>query len=144
VTTSSNAIRWSWRRRDDDPMPQAAVAWGEAALRLGARVARMAPAAQQRCQMTSSSDVVVLFGPADDLPWVAGVGYAAPSPDAPSLWLPTVWAPDVPADLLERALALRHGRTPLLLWPNPAAIVPLDRQRPLSAVPVVAQTGAKP
>ncbi|KQW02684.1 hypothetical protein ASC87_13210 [Rhizobacter sp. Root1221] len=128
-------VGWSWRPREDGAVPQAAVAWGPAAAWLRARVDRVTAPVRQRLHVTSSRDVLVLFGAADDLPWVSGVAYAAPSADAPSLWLPTLWSPDVPADLLARALAARHGRTPLLLWPDPAAIVPLDRQGPLAAPP---------
>jgi hypothetical protein len=38
--------------------------------------------------------------------------------------------PSAPADLLWRALEARHRRSPLLLWPEPAAVLPLDRQLP--------------
>jgi len=39
-----------------------------------------------------------------------------------------VLQPDVPADLLARSLQRLHPREPMLLWPDPAAVVPLDRQ----------------
>jgi len=116
------------------------VAWGDVAPRLGARVAGLPAASQARLQATAGRDVLVLFGAEADLPWVDGVAYAAPRREAPGLWLPTLWEPDVPLDLLERALAAAHRRTPLLLWPRPSVAVPLDRQRPWPQVPLAAWT----
>lgn len=85
-----------------------------------------------RITVCARSDMLVLFGEEDKLPWVEGVRYAAPSTIAPQLWLPTVEHPDVPHDLLARALLKQHARQPLLLWRTPLGVVPLDRQVPLS------------
>lgn len=124
---------WGWRTVDA-PMPaRAAVAWGST---LPHFLARLTPLLKDECaaRMTvcARSDMVVLFGEEDKLPWVEGVRYAAPSAIAPQLWLPTVEHPDVPHDLLARALYKQHTRQPLLLWHTPLCVVPLDRQVPLS------------
>jgi hypothetical protein len=75
----------------------------------------------------------VVTGAAHDLPWVPGVAYATRSSEAPTLWRPTWLRPDVPLDLLARALHRLHAREPVLLWPDPAAVVPLDHDLPVSA-----------
>lgn len=131
---------WPWRMRREPAAPAAAVAWGDVAARLHAHLnARLdahqhegpgAPAAA--CTATAGSNVLVVLGEAAALPWVDGVAYAAPCAHAPGLWLPTLWEPDLPADLLARALQRLHGRQPLLLWREPPAVVPLDRQLPLT------------
>ena len=115
----------------------AAVAWGDAAGRLHALLvresARDPAAAPGRWSASASRDVLVVLGEPAALPWVDGVAYAAPCADAPALWLPTLWEPDLPGDLVARALHRLHGRQPLLLWRQPAAVVPLDRLLPVTA-----------
>jgi MoxR-vWA-beta-propeller ternary system domain bpX5 len=81
----------------------------------------------ERLMATAHSDMLIVTGAADALPWVDGVRYIAPRADAPALWLPTHERPDVPLDLLALACARRHPQTPLLLWPSPAQLVPLQR-----------------
>ena len=73
------------------------------------------------------------MGAVSALPWVEGVEYAAPHPEAPQLWLPALQQPDVPCDLLVQALIRIHARQPLLVWPWPKCVLPLDRALPLSA-----------
>lgn len=72
---------------------------------------------------------VVVFGAADDLPWVPGVTWLGVDPDGPGLYHPTRVAPDRPIDLVARAIVARAG--------GPAAVVdgrlvPLAAARPLS------------
>ena len=123
-------IPWQWRPVAEAAPPRAAVGQGIAASRLLARLAAMPPARRAALTATGSADWLVVLGPTDDLPWVEGVRYAAPSAVCPALWLPTHCAPTAPADLLWRALEARHRRAPLLLWNEPAAVLPLDRQLP--------------
>lgn len=123
-------IAWHWRPVADAAAPRAAVGHGLAAARLLARLAARPPARRAALAVTGTRDWLVVLGPTDDLPWVEGVRYAAPCDACPSLWLPTHRTPSVPPDLLWRALQARHRRAPLLLWPEPAAVLPLDRQLP--------------
>ncbi|WP_165665098.1 hypothetical protein [Metapseudomonas otitidis] len=123
---------WRWQPRAQALEPRAALAWGEASRRLHARLLALPAEQLAGLQATAADDLLVVIGEADALPWVEGIDYAAPCEGAPELWLPTRLRPDAPLDLLARALAKRHGRTPLLLWPAPARTVPLDRQLPLS------------
>lgn len=104
------------------------MAWHEAARILHARLAQLPPETQARLLATASRDVLVVTGAPADLPWVPGIAYATACVEARTLWRPTVLQPDVPADLLAHSLQRLHAREPVLLWPDPAAVVPLDRQ----------------
>jgi len=130
--TSLSGISWSWRAATDTIAPRAAVGHGLAASRLRARLAAMPAQRRAALTVTGTADWLVVLGPTDDLPWVDGVRYAAPCAGSPALWLPTHAQPCAPLDLLWRALEARHTRAPLLLWPDPAAVLPLDRQLPAS------------
>jgi hypothetical protein len=132
-TVTGTAIDWNWRVRRDPGQPQAAVAWGEVAARLHARLLRMSEGQTAQLQATANRDVLIVTGNADDLPWVEGVDYACAVPAAPGLWLPTSWEPDTPLDLMGQALLGRFARAPLLLWHSPRVVVPLDRCLPATA-----------
>jgi hypothetical protein len=119
---------WDWRADPSPLEPDGAVAWHEVARSLHARLAQLPPSTQARLQASASRDVLIVTGAAADLPWVPGIAYATRCTEAPTLWRPTVLKPDVPADLLARSLQRAYTREPLLLWPDPAAVIPLDRQ----------------
>ena len=124
----TGSVSWDWRA---DPAPleaSGAVAWHAAARSLHTRLGLLPPSTQERLLVSASRDVLVVTGAAADLPWVPGIAYATRCVEAPTLWRPTVLKPDVPADLLIRSLWRAHAREPLLLWPDPAAVIPLDRQ----------------
>ncbi|WP_249679645.1 hypothetical protein [Pseudomonas abieticivorans] len=123
---------WQWQRRGEPLAPRAAVAWGEVARQLHARLQQLPAGARKRLQATASHGLLVVTGESADLPWVDGIQYAAPAPQAPGLWLPTQWQPDACSELLLQALSARFPRQPLLLWREPALVIPLDRQLPLS------------
>lgn len=127
----SNLLGWSWRPRDPVPEPGAAIAWGDAAAQMLARLAELPGPRRARLHATAAPDALVVLGASADLPWVDGADYAAASAD-PALWLPTRWQPDLPLDLMSLALQGRHGRKPVLLWRTPAACIPLDRQLPVN------------
>ncbi|WP_123579038.1 MULTISPECIES: bpX5 domain-containing protein [Pseudomonas] len=127
------ALDWHWRARREAGQPQAAVAWGDVAARLHARLLRMPEDQTARLQATANRDVLIVTGHVDDLPWVEGVDYACSEPAAPGLWLPTSWEPDMPVDLMGQALLDRFARAPLLLWHAPRAVLPLDRCLPVTA-----------
>jgi hypothetical protein len=124
---------WTWQPRRVPAEPQAAVAWGEAARRLHARLLLIPEEQAARLQVTANRDVLVVSGVADDLPWVDGVEYAVADERAPGLWLSTSWEPNVPTDLLGQALSTTFARSPLLLWRDPPAVIPLDRQLPVTS-----------
>lgn len=130
--TAAPLAPWPWRPRREPGPPAAAVAWGTAAARLHARLADEVASPPGDRSATGGHQLLVVLGEAAALPWVEGVAYAAPCEQAPSLWLPVLWEPGLPPDLLARALQRHHGRQPLLLWNEPLALVPLDRQLPVT------------
>lgn len=133
---TSVQIAWSWRACASPPPAKAAVAWGDSVRPLARRLAQVAAGDGDKAPSLSvcaGQGLLVVFGEPEALPWVDGLQYAAPSEGDARLWLPTLMQPDVPHELLARAVARQAARQPFLLWHAPAAIVPLDRQVPLSA-----------
>ena len=131
---TSAPIAWRWQAFASPPAARATVAWRGSVRPLVHRLGQvLAGDDVPSLTVCAARDLLVVFGEPDDLPWVDGVQYAAPSAEDARLWLPTLVRPDVPHELLARALARRAGRQPCLLWHAPATIVPLDRQVPLSA-----------
>jgi MoxR-vWA-beta-propeller ternary system domain bpX5 len=125
-------LTWTWRDVDHIASPQAVVAVGPVVQDLLARCQRLPSSRRERLTLVAADDWLVLMGEADDLPWADGVRYAAPDPQAPALWRPTHRTPDLPPDLIARALQHRHGDGPLLLWPDPACVLPLAAATPVS------------
>ena len=123
-----DSLAWRWQHDPAPPEARAAVGWHSTAQALHARLAELPATVQSRLYATASRDVLIVSGALADLPWVPGVAYASSCREAPALWRPTLLRPTVPADLLERALRQLHHRQPLLVWPEPAAVLPLDRQ----------------
>lgn len=123
--------RWAWRPAAEPiPAPQAAIAHGEPARALLVALAASPPARRADLRLSAAADWLVVLGNPATMPWVDGIRYAAPAAQAPMLWLPTHVSPDVDAGLVFSALKRRHGRTPLLLWAAPEAVLPLDRAQP--------------
>jgi hypothetical protein len=87
----------------------------------------------QGLRLAGTRSLLVLLGEAARLPWLDGVRYCAPDPDAPGLWLPTQLQPSWPSDLLHAALRRRTGQSSMLLWPEPEVVLPLDEAAPLDA-----------
>lgn len=125
-----NSVSWGWQPAPSARVAQAAIAWGDAARALHAKLQQIPEDVQSRLYLTASGNALVVIGAYDDLPWVDGIAYAA-SCDASGLWLPTVAQPDVPLELVGLALQRRYVRQPLLLWP-PSSVIPLDRQLPVT------------
>jgi len=121
-------MAWRWRTLPEARVPGAALAFGQAARRLLIRLTKTEAERRQGWMVAVADDVLVVFGATTQLPWAEGVRYAAPHPDARGLWLPTNEEPNAPVDLLMTALSRSTGRTPLLLWPDPSRVIPLDRQ----------------
>lgn len=142
MTLGQGLLAWRWHASTELREPQAAVGHGGVAQRLLQRLGSLPSGRRERLSATAAPGWLVVLGPSDALPWVDGVRYAAPHPQAPALWLPTHAEPEVSIDLVWQALQQRHGRTPLLLWPAPAAVLPLDRPLLVSDDLLAAVTGA--
>jgi hypothetical protein len=123
---------WSWRNRACALEPQAALGWGAARARLHARLEKLTPPHLARLFASANRDFLIVAGATADLPWAEGVAYAAPCPDVPQLWLPTQREPNMAAEPIAQAFCRHFGRHPLLLWPDPACVLPLDRLLPLT------------
>lgn len=122
------------RPRPSPLAPLAAVAEGEAAVRLARRLFGAAPEALARLSGVAAPGLLAVCGAEADLPWVDGIRYLGRDPRAPSLLLPTAAALDCPLELVERALLRRApaGGAPLAVLLAPLRLVPLGEARPLA------------
>jgi hypothetical protein len=123
----------AWRARDAAPPPGGLVAAGAVARAVVRALACRAQQERAGLAVVATRALLVVLGPGDRLPWVEGVRYCAPAPDAPGLWLPTRMEPGLPADLVLAALRRRTNGAALLLWTAPDLLVPLDDPLPLDA-----------
>ena len=126
-------MNWTWEPVSEPAEPMAAVGIGAARQQLWNRLCALPTDQQAALAATANREMLIVLGPTKFLPWTPGIRYIAPCSEAPSLWLPTTHRPNAPIDLLARAILNRHHRSPILLWPDPPWVIPLDRQLPLSA-----------
>ncbi|WP_076098064.1 hypothetical protein [Chromobacterium subtsugae] len=127
------ALPWRWQLVAKTLPPQAAVAFDAAAQRLLLRLERMSDERRAPLMATAGPGLLVVIGPEHALPWVDGVEYARADADFSRLWLPALWQPDAPSEALAQALHRRSPHWPQLLWREPARLIPLNRQLPVSA-----------
>lgn len=117
--------------------PCAAVAEGEAARRLAARLLARSDEELSRLSGAAGPGMIAVLGAEADLPWTDGVLYLGRDPDAPSLLLPTALAPGAPLPLWERALlaaaqaAGESAAPPVAILLDPLRAVPLGGARPV-------------
>lgn len=123
-------MKWRWQDEAEPPAPQGVVGTGPVARRLLETAAEHGPAERARLSAMAHDGLLVLVGPAEQLPWVDGVQFVAPRAEAATLWLPTTSRPTVPLDLLAEAIARLHRASPLLMLPEPAQLVSLARLLP--------------
>jgi hypothetical protein len=119
-----------WSARALPLAPQGAWARGRAALRLARRLLERSPEALAALSGVGGEGVLVVLGSLEALPWVDGVGYLAPEPEAPGLWLPTTHEVSPHPALALRALPASL-RSPVALLPDGVALA-LGDARPLS------------
>ncbi len=127
---SVDALPVAWGPREPPLAPVAVVARGTIATALGtALLLDPRPALAGVC----GPGLLVLFGPADALPWVDGCAYLGRDPDAPGVLLPTTLRPDAPLPLFARAVLARvpDGGAPVAVLRDPPALVPLGGARPV-------------
>ena len=116
-----------WRPRAEPLSPGAVVALGDAADALARRLLTREDAEIARLQGVTADGMIAVIGATEDLPWVDGALYLGHDAAAPVLLLPTTLEPDLPADLLQHALAHRFpaAASPLALLPSDRLVIPL-------------------
>ncbi|MFO0588730.1 MAG: hypothetical protein U0441_14365 [Polyangiaceae bacterium] len=108
--------------------PRAAAGVGPVARSLAERLLSMEDRRLGELRGVTGTDVLVVLGEAESLPWVDEIVYLGVDASAPRLLLPTALGPDVPAALFENALFSRlpKERGPLAVLPAPRRIVPVS------------------
>ena len=129
------AIAVRWRLREPPLLPTGVLARGRALLQLVQRLRERDDDGLALLRGVVGSDVLVVLGPPDLLPWSDGARYLGRDPAAPSLLLPTTLEPELPLALLERALLRRFADAapPLAVLPESARVLALGPARTLSA-----------
>ena len=124
----------TWNTRWPALEPCAAVGEGEVAAVLARRLLLVPDDALGKLSGVAGRGLIVVLGPADELPWVDGVLYLGRPPDAPLLLLPTHQSPSVPAVVLQDALLARAGGDGTMIVALPASRrwVRLDRAEPIA------------
>jgi hypothetical protein len=129
----------TWSPRQYALPPVAAAGRGEASLRLAQRLLQMDDDALGQLQGVAGTQLIVVQGRSDLLPWVRGVQYLGVDPSAPSVLFPTNYQPSFPAEVLAGALRVKRGAKELIaLLPRPLLMVPLGSARPVSRVTLAA------
>ena len=125
MTETPAAVLFDWLPREPPLEPRAVVAEEEAAHRLAARLLERPDESLGSLQGVSGPGLLILLGPADDLPWVDGASYLGRDDSAPSLLLPTALRPSLPVALLERAVRRQFADAapPVALLPGTARVV---------------------
>jgi hypothetical protein len=121
----------AWCERTDSLAPAGVVASGPCIPALLRALRQRNTDNLRALTVASTRELLVVLGPAECLPWVDGVGYCAPAPGVPGLWLPTRLMPDMPVELLHTGLQRRTGHAAMLLWNAPEMVLGLDDALPL-------------
>ncbi len=122
----------TWTANESSPIPAGIFAPAGIARRLLQKLQTLTTDVLGRYSVVASRDFIVLLGPPGHLPWLDGLQYCAPHPQARDLWLPTHASTSMSTDLVQAALARRLGAQPLLLLNQPEQIIPLSDAAPLN------------
>lgn len=122
-----------WIANEHAPVPAGLIAVTGVARQLLHKLQMLAAEDLSSLSVVASRDLLVVLGPPDILPWLDGVQYCAPHPQARDLWLPTHTCTSLSVDLVQAALARRLGVQPMLLLDEPEQIIPLGDAAYLSA-----------
>jgi MoxR-vWA-beta-propeller ternary system domain bpX5 len=115
----------AWQPRAVALTPAGLVAPASLAPALLALLRRRKATLLAALSVVATRDLLVLLGAADALPWLDGVRYCAPDPQAGNLWTPTHLMPSLPVDLVQTSLIERAASSPVLLWHAPEQLLPL-------------------
>lgn len=121
-------ISWQWANGSKPQHVCAALAWHNTRLILVNYLLNNVDENQyKQLQIISNSDVIVLIGHQDRLPWFDGIQYAGYDDIEPRLWRPSHKIPNIPLPLLADSLCNYHKHTPILIWDFPKVLIPLDQ-----------------
>lgn len=122
-----------WKLRDYPLPPVAAVARGQASLRLAHRLLQLDDESLSQLEGVAGSQLIVVRCASERLPWIDGVQYLGVDHRSQSLLLPTNYQPTLPPALLASAFAAKIGIPGLIaVLPDPLLLVPMRSARPLS------------
>lgn len=131
-----------WEPREPPLVPEAVLAVGPAAIRLGRRLLRLDAERLMSLRVAASptsgtgnrTKLIAVLGPAETLPWVNGAIYFGRVPDAPALYLPTTQGSRLPASLLDEAVQRRASACPppVAVLPDGPRLISLAAARPLA------------
>jgi MoxR-vWA-beta-propeller ternary system domain bpX5 len=119
---------WNWKKTNDPCEIKGVIGFGNAKQYLAHRLLKESDKTLSDIYAVSSSHFLLIFGEKTSLPWVKDIVYIKQSESAPDLWLPTVLEPDIPHVLLIKNVQKQLGNNPVLIWPNPKLLIPLNRQ----------------
>ena len=125
-------IELTWQAHPRRVEARALVLWGSLRQQAVQRLQQYADADLRQLALVPTEQCWVLIGPLKYLPWLDGVAYAAPDTQVADLWLPLHVQPSVCSTLLLQQLKQQHQHAPFLLWPQPAALVCLNKPYTLS------------
>ena len=129
----ASLIRVTWQLRDEPLGATAVAGFGRVALALGRRLLDLGEESLARLKGVAGSELLILTGDQESLPWVDGALYLGRDPAAPSLLIPTTVKPGIPIALLERVLLKRfEHKSPLAVLPDLQLVAPLDVARELA------------
>jgi hypothetical protein len=137
-----------WGPRAVPLAPAAVAARGESARSLADRLLAADDEQISRFEGVAGEDLLVVLGPAGELPWVEGAVYLGRDPSAPALLLPTTREPSLPLPLVERALIARARRVPGVLPPlavliHPTRLASTAEARPITRMKLLVWRGAR-
>lgn len=144
----SASIPMEWSLRAVPLAPAAVAARGESARALADRLLAADDERISRLEGVAGEDLLVVLGPAGELPWVEGAVYLGRDPSASALLLPTTHEPSLPLPLVERALIARAQRVPGVVPPlavllHPPRLASTADARPITRMKLLVWRGAR-
>jgi len=132
MTMSASSVQISWTPRRAPLPAMGAAARGDTALKIVRRLLSRDDAQLGLLFGVGGSNLILIVGPQDELPWLDGVQYLGRAPGAPELLLPTTLQPTVPESLLSRAIAHAHIKPPVAFMLDERSLVSLAPAQRLS------------
>lgn len=104
MSVREDRVRVTWAPREPPLAPAAVLARGRSASQLASRLLARTDEDLGKLRGVAGTELLLVLGAADLLPWADGVTYLGRDPAAPALLLPTTLAPNVPTTIFERTL----------------------------------------